>query len=106
VTLALSLFVMNIVRRLLGITPAAILFALYPAILSAQDKKIPWTDQEKAIVEQLHRLRSLPDDERSIATKRLALQIRQLPKTNSKASLAENLAYLWGMMFCRKSRPH
>jgi len=59
---------MNIIRRPLGITPAAILFVLYPAMPSAQDKQITWTDQEKPIVEQLHRLRSLPDDERSIAT--------------------------------------
>ena len=85
---------MNIVRRSLDITPAAILFAIYPAVLSAQDKQIPWTDQEKPIVEQLHRLRSLPDDERSIATKRLALQIRQLPTTHSRAGLAQRLAYL------------
>jgi peroxiredoxin len=94
VTLALSLFVMNIIRRPLGITPAAILFVLYPAMPGAQDKQIPWTDQEKPIVEQLHRLRSLPDDERSIATRRLALQIRQLPTTHSRAGLAEGLANL------------
>ena len=89
-----SLFVVNIVRRSLDITPAAILFVLHPAVMSAQDKQIPWTDQVKPIVEQLDRLRSLPDDERSIATKRLALQIRQLPTAHSRAGLAQRLAYL------------
>jgi hypothetical protein len=53
----------------------------------------PWTAEEKPIVEQLRRLRSLADDEPSIATKRLALHIRQLPARPSKVGLAENLAH-------------
>src|SRR5450432_815254 len=40
----------------------------------------------KAISEQLHRLRSLPDDARAGVTKRLALAIRQLPPGSKEGS--------------------
>src|SRR5262249_40852868 len=45
-------------------------------------------------VEQLRTLRRLPDDERPGVTKKLSLEIRQLPKSSSKARLADGLASL------------
>ena len=60
----------------------------------AADDKIVWSDQEKPIVEQLRGLRKLPDDVRAHTTKDLALQIRQLPVTANKLSLAGGLANL------------
>ncbi|HXB66737.1 MAG TPA: TlpA disulfide reductase family protein [Candidatus Acidoferrales bacterium] len=47
----------------------------------------------KAISEQLRQLRSLPDDARAGVTKRLGLQIRQLP-SGSRLGLASQLASL------------
>jgi len=56
--------------------------------LSAQS----WKDQAKAIQDQVHKLRGLPDAERAKVTKQLAMQIRQLPSAASKAGLAAELA--------------
>jgi peroxiredoxin len=64
---------------------------LYPGFSAAQQ---PVTDESaKAISQQLSKLRSLPDDARAEVTKRLALQIRQLPR-QSKLGLAMQLANL------------
>ncbi|MFZ0800544.1 MAG: TlpA disulfide reductase family protein [Terriglobales bacterium] len=63
-----------------------------PLTARAQKQEIVWSDQEKPIVEQLHGLRKLPDDVRGQTNKRLALQIRQLPATPNKVSLAYGLA--------------
>jgi peroxiredoxin len=60
----------------------------------AQNQQIVWSDQEKPIVEQLRRLRDLPDDERAKTTRQLAIQIRQLPGAAKKELLAEQLAML------------
>ena len=60
--------------------------------VSAQDQKPTWNDQEKPIYDQIHGLRQLPDDKRAEVTKQLALQIRQLPVTSNKLSLAFGLA--------------
>lgn len=49
--------------------------------------------QEKAISERLG-LRKLPDDERARVTKQLALEIRALPASAGKVSLASSLANL------------
>ena len=65
-----------------------------PLVATAQKQETVWSDQEKPIVDQLHGLRKLPDDVRSQTTKRLALQIRQLPATKNKVDLANNLADL------------
>jgi len=75
---------------------AAGMLFLY-ATLCAQNHPvhpIVFSDQERPIVEQLRRLRSLSGDERPSATKQLAIQIRQLPVTANKDSLAYNLANL------------
>jgi peroxiredoxin len=62
--------------------------------LQAQEQKITWSNQEKPIADQIGMLRSLPDDVRAPKTKNLAMQIRQLPATPNKLSLADHLAML------------
>jgi len=73
---------------------AAAAFLSGPTTLRAQRQQIVWSDQEKPILEQIRKLRSLPDDERARVTKRLALQIRQLPAGSHKEGLANSLANL------------
>jgi peroxiredoxin len=65
-----------------------------PARSLASDEKIVWSDQEQPILDQLKGLRKLPDDVRAHTTKKLALQIRQLPTTPGKLRLAFALASL------------
>src|ERR1039458_4594878 len=65
-----------------------------PPTLRAQKEQIVWSDREKAIMEQMRKLRGLPDDERVSTTKRLAVQLRQLPAGPNKEILAEALANL------------
>ena len=48
--------------------------------------------QEKAIADQLHHLRSLPDDVRARTTGQLAIDIRRLPASKNKLNLASALA--------------
>ncbi len=79
------------------LTVSGFLFAFALVFLPrshATDDKVIWSDQEKPIVEQLRGLRKLPDDARARTTKDLALQIRQLPVTPNKLSLADGLANL------------
>src|SRR5260370_37082998 len=76
---------MDALRRPLALSAAAILF--FAPVLCAQN-------QEKSIVDKLHRLRSLPDDQRWEETRRLAIAIRQLPANGRKAGLAQELANL------------
>jgi peroxiredoxin len=83
----------------LVLTLAGILFLFvtaftFPARSVAADDKTVWSDQEKPIVEQLRGLRKLPDDVRARTTMELALQIRRLPATPNKLSLAGGLANL------------
>jgi peroxiredoxin len=52
------------------------------------------TALEGQIQDQIHNLRSLPDDVRARATKKLALQIRALPASDNKVLLANGLANL------------
>jgi peroxiredoxin len=65
-----------------------------PSPLSAQAQQVVWTDQEKPIANQIGHLRDLPDDVRARTTKKLAIEIRQLPVTQNKLQLATNLANL------------
>jgi peroxiredoxin len=74
--------------------PAAGLLLSRPGSLHAQEEKVVWSEREKPIAEQIRGLRALPDDVRAGATKNLALQIRQLPKTPNKLRLANSLAML------------
>ena len=52
------------------------------------------SDAEKAISKQLSGLRQMPDADRAVSTKSVALQIRQLPAGARKAGLANALANL------------
>jgi peroxiredoxin len=70
------------------------LFVWRPASLRAQEQKIVWSSQEKPIADLIGGLRSLPDDVRGQATKKLAIEIRQLPVTPNKLRLANSLAML------------
>ena len=79
--------------RCLWPLPAAA-FLCFPALVSAQGQKTVWSDQEKPIVAQLRKLRSLSDTERPLVTKQLALEIRRLPKDSKKETLADSLANL------------
>src|SRR5260370_38681711 len=69
---------MDALRRPLALSAAAILF--FAPVLCAQN-------QEKSIVDKLHRLRSLPDHQRWEETRRLAIAIRQLPAGGGKAGV-------------------
>jgi hypothetical protein len=59
-----------------------------------QPAKVVWSDKERPIVEQLRKLRSVPDPEKPAAIKRLAIEIRHLPANSKKAGLADSLAHL------------
>ena len=74
------------------LTLAFLLSLLFVLPVRAQDQKPTWNDQEKPIYDQIHGLRQLPDDKRADVTRQLALQIRQLPVTPNKLSLAFGLA--------------
>jgi peroxiredoxin len=65
-----------------------------PPSLHAQAQKVIWTKQEKPIANKISGLRDLPDDVRARTTKRLAIEIRQLPVTQNKLHLANDLANL------------
>jgi thiol-disulfide isomerase/thioredoxin len=60
----------------------------------AQNGEPAWSKPEAQIRDQISHLRSLPDDVRARTTKQLALDIRALPKTPRKLSLANGLANL------------
>jgi len=62
--------------------------------LAAGAQQPAWSDAEKPIFEQLHKLRSLPDDVRAQTTRQLALQIRALPAGPNKLYLAFGLSGL------------
>jgi len=61
---------------------------------AAQRQEIVWSEREKPIVQQIRGLRQLPDDKRAEVTKELALEIRQLPASPNKLTLASGLANL------------
>jgi len=59
---------------------------------AAAQEQSAWSDAEKAIVEQLHTIRQVPDNMRGQVTKDLALKIRALPSAPNKLFLAVGLA--------------
>jgi len=65
-----------------------------PTQVGARTQQPVWTSAEKAIVDQIKQLRSLPDDVRARTTRQLAIDIRQLPMTVNKFQLATALANL------------
>lgn len=56
--------------------------------------KIQWTEAEKPVIARIQKLRSLPDAERWKETRKLAVEIRQLPSSANKDTLAIDLANL------------
>jgi peroxiredoxin len=58
----------------------------------AQQQEVVWTAQEKPIIDQIHTLRSLPDDVRGKVQRDLALNIRALPESPNQLRLAMGLA--------------
>ena len=75
--------VMVVLASVVGVEPAL-----------GQRKEVAWSADEQPIVDQIHGLRSLPDDVRAKTTKDLALQIRKLPASGNKLRLALGLANL------------
>lgn len=65
---------------------------LLAGCLVAQKPPITWSDLERPIDDQIRMLRQMPDQERALATRQLALQIRKLPATPNKVRLAGGLA--------------
>ena len=73
-------------------------YLLFPLLLimsaaaPAQQQEVVWTAQEKPIIDQIHTLRSLPDDVRGNVQRDLALKIRALPDSPNQLRLAMGLA--------------
>ena len=67
---------------------------LMAATALAQSKPIVWSAAEKPLYDQIRTLRSIPDNKRGAVTKQLALDVRALPLTPNKVTLADNLADL------------
>jgi peroxiredoxin len=78
---------------LTGMKYALLALALGVSVVVAQPTVI--TGPESAIADRMSSFRKLPDDERAVATKQLALELRRLPATSPrKVSLASSLANL------------
>ena len=91
-----GLFHLMTLRRALltaGIYVFAV-FLFHAQSLGAQRQQIVWSEQEKPIAQQIRGLRQLPDDKRAEVTKELALEVRQLPASPNKLTLANGLANL------------
>jgi len=67
---------------------------LMAATALPQSKPIVWSAAEKPLYDQIRTLRSIPDNKRGAVTKQLALDVRALPLTPNKVTLADNLADL------------
>lgn len=65
-----------------------------PNILQAQSREPTWTPEQAPIAQNVAGLRAVADDVRPRATQLLALQIRALPASSNKLSLAYSLANL------------
>ena len=76
--------------RRAAVAAVAVVFCAVAAIA----QRIVWSAQEQPIADQIGGLRQLPDDVRARVTKKLAIQIRQLPKEAKKLALAGMLANL------------
>ena len=72
-----------------------VLFAIglsLPGQVRAQTQEVRSNKEAKAISDQIHHLRDLPDDVRARTTRQLAIDIRRLPASMTKLSLASALA--------------
>jgi peroxiredoxin len=77
-----------------GLCLSAAGLLMHPSSLRGQEQKVVWSDREKPFEDQIRGLRGLPDDVRARTTKKLAIEIRQLPVTINKLRLANSLAML------------
>jgi len=75
-----------------AVTKFAVVLAATSLVVSGQ--KIVWSTQEQPIVDSVRKLRKVPDAQRSAVTRDLALEIRRLPLTPNKLTLATSLAGL------------
>jgi peroxiredoxin len=86
------------VRLVFGVAVISLLCAgaLFVSLqnLLAQQQKIVWTPRQETIIKQIRGLRKLSDKERGRVTKRLAMEIRQMPASDNKVRLATGLATL------------
>ena len=87
-------FGLQLTRAAAGVCLIAAAAFLFHPVLRAQRNQIVWSDREKPVLQQLRHLRELSDAERSSTTKKLAIQIRQLPVAGNKEALAFQLAML------------
>ena len=74
------------------ILTSGLLFAFLTAAPASAQNKIVWSAQEQPIVDAIKGLRGLPDNVRGEATKKIAMEIRQLPANPNKVELAYGLA--------------
>ena len=81
-------------KRRVSLVPIILLAFMTTVGVQAQAPKIVWTEQEGAIRKELGGLRAVSDDERGGVTKKIALEIRQLPAATNKVLLANGLANL------------
>src|SRR2546423_14707754 len=73
-------------------------------VVKSQTIKPAMPPKEKAIADQIGKLRSLPDDVRAKTTKQLALEIRGLPSSLNKLNLGSGLAnYATEGDFCSRT---
>jgi peroxiredoxin len=77
-----------------SIATLALLGILSLQVAFAQQHEVVWSAAEKPLADQIHGLRSLPDEVRAETTKNLAIKIRQLPASENKLRLAFGLANL------------
>jgi peroxiredoxin len=78
----------------LGAMTGAIFFAGEPSRAGIRQNQSGSDPTFKRIESQLGKMRSMPDDKRAELTKQLALEIRQLPKGETKVLLAMGLSNL------------
>jgi len=84
----------RLLRRIRLFFALVAIVTIAPQFVSAQNKEIVWSAEEKPLADQIHGLRSLADDVRAGTTKDLALNIRKLPSSGNKLRLAVGLAGL------------
>ena len=88
-------FLVRIAPVIAGVSlSTVVIFPPACEVLHAQNTQIVWSDQEKPIAQKIRGLRQLPDDLRGRTTKQLAVEIRSLPASGKRLSLAYSLATL------------
>jgi peroxiredoxin len=89
---SITMNISNFLNKSIVVFALLFMIAMPGAFSSGQS--VDYTVQEKAISDQLHKLRDMPDNERAALTKKLAFEIRKLPITMGKVMLARGLENL------------